>query len=526
MIADLSDADFGGHLASLQAADFIHETRLFPDLEYSFKHALTHQVAYGGLLHDRQREIHARILGCIEKLHSDRIAAHVERLAHHALHGKVWPKALNYLRQAGAKAANRQANREAVVLFEQALEAIKHLSEDRSTNQLVIDIRFDIRNALQPLGDLGQILEHLHEAERLAKRIDDQDRLGWVASYLTEHFRMHGNPEASAEAGERALTIACRRANLPLRVVTNIPMGLLHHATGDYRRAMEFLQWNVDHLKGDLLRERFGLFGLPAVHSRSFLAWCLAEVGEFARGQAIAEEGLRFAKAAGHTFSMMYGYLGIGVVYLRSGELQRAIAAFERALEFGEAVKIPVGFSYGASYLGYTLALVDRAMEGLPLLERSSSPAISGAFMARHSLRMTYLAEGYLLTGRVDDAGAAAAHALDLARTHKERGHHAYALRLLGEVAIQRDDLSQAEMHYRSALRLTQELGMGPLAAHCQWGLARVFRRARHRPYEQQHATAARAQFRELGMIGWLQRMEAEFADFAPTAIARPGQQT
>ena len=74
MISDISEENLRGHLANLQAAEFLFETRLFPDLEYTFKHALTHQVAYAGLLHDRRREIHARIMGCIEKLHSDRLA--------------------------------------------------------------------------------------------------------------------------------------------------------------------------------------------------------------------------------------------------------------------------------------------------------------------------------------------------------------------------------------------------------------------------------------------------------------------
>jgi class 3 adenylate cyclase/tetratricopeptide (TPR) repeat protein len=512
MISNLSEGELRGHLANLQAAEFLYETRLFPDLEYTFKHALTHQVAYAGLLHDRRREIHARILECVEKLHSDRLTEQVERLAHHAREGEVWPKALTYLRQAGAKAVDRPANRDAVVLFEQALEVVKRLPADRNTLEQAIDLRFDIRNALQPLGDLSQILEYLREAERLAALIDDQRRLGWVASYLTEHFRMLGDPDAASEAGERALKIARRLADLPLRVVTNLPLGLLYHATGEYHRAIEVLQWNVDHLKGEQLYERFGLFGLPSVHSRSFLAWCLAEIGEFRTGRAFGEEAVQFAEATDQPFTMMYAHLGIGVLYLRSGDLRQAIPSLEQALELGELTQIPVGFSYGASYLGYALTLAGRGAEGLPLLEQSASPAISKAFVARHSLRMAYLGEAYLLTGRVSDAAAVAAVALELARDHKERGHEAYALRLLGEVTTQSDTVAQAETHYRGALRLAQELGMRPLAAHCHWGLARLFRRAHDPIAAQEHAAIARAQFQDMEMIGWLQRMEAEFA--------------
>ncbi len=89
-------------LARLQAAEFVYEAKLFPDLEYTFKHALTHEVAYGSLLQDRRRAIHARIVGVIERVYADRLAERVDSLAHHAFRGEVWDKALHYLRQIGS----------------------------------------------------------------------------------------------------------------------------------------------------------------------------------------------------------------------------------------------------------------------------------------------------------------------------------------------------------------------------------------------------------------------------------------
>src|SRR5215467_6611915 len=113
-IAGLSDEDLRRGLDHLQAAEFLYETSLFPDLEYTFKHALTHDVAYGSLLQDRRRELHARVFETIEALYSDRVSEQIERLAHHAFRGEVWAQAVSYLRQAAAKALARSANREAV----------------------------------------------------------------------------------------------------------------------------------------------------------------------------------------------------------------------------------------------------------------------------------------------------------------------------------------------------------------------------------------------------------------------------
>src|SRR5262249_15047174 len=130
-IADLPDEALRRGLDHLQAAEFLYETRLFPDLEYTFKHALTHEVAYQGLLHERQRALHVRITDAIERLSTERVAEQAERLAHHALRGELWEKAVGYLRQAGLRAMARAASREAVVYLEKALGALRHLPETR-----------------------------------------------------------------------------------------------------------------------------------------------------------------------------------------------------------------------------------------------------------------------------------------------------------------------------------------------------------------------------------------------------------
>src|SRR5207344_2311642 len=113
-IADMPEEVLHRSLAHLQAAEFLYETHLFPDREYTFKHALTHEVAYGSLLQERRRVLHARIVEALEALAGDRLAEQVERLAQHALRGEVWDKAVAYCWQAGEKTLERSAYREAV----------------------------------------------------------------------------------------------------------------------------------------------------------------------------------------------------------------------------------------------------------------------------------------------------------------------------------------------------------------------------------------------------------------------------
>jgi predicted ATPase len=172
-MAEVAEDALHAAIGRLQAAEFLYEAALFPDIEYTFTRALTHEVTYGSLLQDRPRTLHRQIMEALERRSPDRLIEHVERLAHHAFRGEAWEKAVSYLRQAGAKTFARSANREALAHFEQALAALTHLPETRETQEQAIDVRFDLRNALFPLAEFGRIEGYLQEAEALARSLDD-----------------------------------------------------------------------------------------------------------------------------------------------------------------------------------------------------------------------------------------------------------------------------------------------------------------------------------------------------------------
>jgi class 3 adenylate cyclase/tetratricopeptide (TPR) repeat protein len=249
-IAELPEAALHRDLAHLQAAEFLYETRLFPDHEYTFKHALTHEVAYGSLLQERRRALHARIVEALEALAGERVAEQVERLTHHALRGEVWDKALVYCRQAGEKAMARSAYREAVGYFEQALSALPHLPKQRNMIEQAIDLRFALRSALLPSGDLGRILANLREAESLAATLDDPRRLGQVSLFLSLHFHAMGAYDHAIATAQRALAFATPSVDVVLHALANHYLGLAYQAQGNYRRAIDCLKQTVASLEG------------------------------------------------------------------------------------------------------------------------------------------------------------------------------------------------------------------------------------------------------------------------------------
>src|SRR5262249_19524210 len=103
-IAEVPERELHGQLAHLQTAGFLYESRRFPEQEYTFRHSLTHDVAYDSLLHARQRSLHARIVTAIERIYADRLGEQTERLGDHAFRGEVWGKAVDYLLSAGRRA--------------------------------------------------------------------------------------------------------------------------------------------------------------------------------------------------------------------------------------------------------------------------------------------------------------------------------------------------------------------------------------------------------------------------------------
>jgi len=511
-IADGPEDSLRRGLTHLQAAEFLYETSLFPDLEYTFKHALTHEVTYGSLLQERRRTLHARIVDTIEALHPDRLTEHVERLAHHAFRGEVWAKAVGYLRQGAAKAAGRSALREAMTCFEQALGALSHLPEGQDTLEQAIDLRVDFRQVLFPLGEIGRGFEYLHEAETLAQSLGDQRRLGRVSASMTHYFWLACQPDRAIESGQRALEIAEALGDFPLQIDVNFHLGLAYNSLGDYRRALKCLGRNVAFLQGELVRERFGMSGLPSVFSRSWSVNCFAELGEFAEATAPGEEAVQIAETVDHAFSIIRAYLERGSLYLQKGDSPKAIPLLERGLGVCQARQILFLFPWIASALGHAYALAGRAAEALSLLEQAAERDASMRLVAHQSIRVAYLSEAYLLAGRIDDATRFARRALELSRNHKERGHEAWALRLLGEIASHPDppDVETAEGHYRQALALATELGMRPLIAHCHLGIGKLHGRTGKRQEAQEHLATATTMYREMDMRFWLDEAGAE----------------
>ena len=258
-MAGQGEAALQAAIGRLQTAEFLYEARIFPDVEYTFKHALTHDVTYGGLLQERRRRLHGEIVETIERRYPDRLGEHTERLGHHAFRAERWETAAAYLRQAGDKAVSRSAFQEAVAAYENALVAVEHLPQTRERQEEALDLRLDLRPPLQALARINRILEHDRAAEISAGNLGDEERLGRVSSGLANTLWILGEHAAALAAARRALDIGVRLGDVATHATAILRLGAIHCTTGEYNKAVVYLRKCVELTGGERLRERFGL---------------------------------------------------------------------------------------------------------------------------------------------------------------------------------------------------------------------------------------------------------------------------
>jgi tetratricopeptide (TPR) repeat protein len=467
-------------------------------------------VAYGSLLLERRRVLHARLVEALEALAPERVAEEVERLAYHSLRGAVWAKAVSYCQQAGARAWDRAALREAAIYFEQALQALASLPEDGDTRGLAIELRLASGRALSQLGEPGRRLTLLGEAEALARALDDRVILVLVLAEMALILRVTGDLDGAMAAGQQALALAVALGDSAMQGEASLHLGLAYWAIGDFGRATELLRWNVEAADQKSGTPRTSVH----IQSRAWLARTLGALGAFVEGRRHGEEALRLATLAGRGVTPIIARTGLGHLYLAQGDLEHAIRLLEPGLALCRASGNRAWLQPIVAGLGYAYALQGRLAEGRALLEEAIMEDIRTGVLQDHANRIARLSEVCRLAGRDDDAWQHAHQALDLARQYKARADEALALHQLGVVHAYAapPDVAPAEAHYQQALALAEELGMRPLQAHCHLGLGRLYGQTGRGEQARAELAAAIDLYCAMEMTFWLPETEAALA--------------
>jgi class 3 adenylate cyclase/DNA-binding winged helix-turn-helix (wHTH) protein/tetratricopeptide (TPR) repeat protein len=517
------------YLQELKALELIHEKRVLPELAYEFKHALTQEVAYNSLLARRRREVHRFIGQAMEELYVDRLAERYEVLAYHFATGEDWSKALAYLLKAGEKAAQAFATREAVALYDQALEGVSQLGEavdlqtvmaihhaksqlyfvlsdfegSRAEAECLLALARQARDrtregaalaaiawALTWARDLDRAITYARQAIEVAGPIDAKPIL--ARSHFTIGFvrAVTGGLEHAGEEIDRALLISRSAGDVMHQSLSLSVAGLLKNWAGEYTTAahlqVEGLSIARQHNLLEPLLLSFFLYGLT-----------LTGKGDYDQAHALFQEGLTLAEKVGNE-AIYHRLLNCsGWLHMELGNLDRAIELNQRSAEVGRRRSDPgtrpnAELNLGEIFLAKgDLALAWEFFDGVQRF--SQDPATSDWMRFRYLIRL-YAGLGELWWNRGDSSRAQefANQCLDLATRSGSHKNLVKAWRLQGEIALLNRHWDKAQEWLRQALTIAQALGNPTQLWKTHLALGRLHTQAKRPEMAQRAFRAAR----------------------------------
>jgi class 3 adenylate cyclase/predicted ATPase len=458
-IADIPPDQLRRRLAQLQAAEFLYEIKIFPDLEYTFKHALTHEVAYGSLLGDRRRALHARIVEAIERLYADRLGEQIERLAHHAVRSEVPGKAVPYLYEAGTRAVQRSANGEAVTYLRQGLDLAGKLSPDRDQMRHELRLLLVLGPALQQMEGFGapDVGTTYARARQLCEQVGEPVELFqtlwglWLYTAggrggFNEGRRIAEELLALAERlGDRALLLEAHHALSPTTLWLGEPVAARRHGEQgmglydrEQHRSLAFLYGGHD----------------PGVccHMHSALAlWVLGYPGAaLDRGRM----GVRLARDLSHPMSIVNALPFLSVVQQLRGEIGAVHELADSIIELSAAHGLPQWLAFGRILGGWIQAERGHGDAGVAQLQSAVDEYRSKGNDLWMPWFLALLATALLKHGAIDEGLRTVGDELERADETGSRLWAAEFHRLRGELLLARDpaDASEAEIAFHQAL--------------------------------------------------------------------------
>ena len=480
-IADLPHDVLRRRLGDLQNAEFLYETNLFPETEYTFKHALTHEVAYGSLLGDRRRALHARIVAAIEQRYADRLVEHVERLASHAVRGEIWNQAVKYLHEAGIKAIRQSADAEGAAYLKQALDIAGRLPESNERTRLELELLLALGPALQSLRGFGAVeVEATYlRARDLGERLDAPvaiyqamwglwlHKLGGRGRFREGLVLARGLVSLAERLGERTLLLEAHHAMLPSTLWSGEPSATQHHS--EQGTAL------YDKEQDRTLAFRYG--GHDAgVCCRMHLGLALWMLGYPAAARQRCLEGLALARDIAHEGSIVNALPFLCIVEQLCGDVTALRATNESMMAVSSEHGYMQWLSLGRVFERLAMANEDR--------DEGATAQMHQAIEEYRTLTPLYtpilealLAGAHFKHGRIAEGLETVEEALRAAKLNGARLWEAELLRLRGEGLFADRRADAAEAAFRDALAMARSQGAKSWELRSAVSLSRLWQR-------------------------------------------------
>ncbi len=470
-VSPIPAADLPAALSRLEQSGFFARSRLLPNLELTFRHALVQEVAYATLTKRERQPLHGRVLHALRRRSDRNLPNRAELIAHHAFYAEDWPLACAYGRRAGRRAEMRCKHFDAGRFYEQALKALDHLPDTRRNTQRRIDLWVGIPLVLLPQG--RQLAgDPLEEARDMALGIGDRIRYARATSLKASFQWVYGVLDGAIALSRSALDHLGDQGTMELRIQGLMRLGGMLVDKGHFPEAQEKLEEARSLALAHAPRARFGLTAVAVAITAAYQGRCLAELGRDDEAVRVMLHALDIAEEVGHAFSISSVKVHLALVHIIGERFAEALPLLKDAVTITEATRLHIFQPITLGALGYAIARTGGATEGARLLNAS----LEQAHILNHSLPrpriLNWMSDLALETAQHDTAIGCAANALGIATDAGQLSEQGWSHFALAQAFTAVGQHREAMEHLAAAETMSRQLSMMPLADRC-----RAFRR-------------------------------------------------
>jgi predicted ATPase len=443
------DEELERRLVRLQGGEFIYEQLAAGDVEYTFKHALTQEVAYNALLVERRKLLHERAGEALESMFADQLDDHLDELVRHYRRSDNVAKAVEYLGRMGHQALQRSAYAEAISSLNAAIDLLQRLPDSPERIQRELLLHLALARALIPLKSVAapEVERAYTRARKLCERLGDSAELFPALFGMRAVHLLRGEIRKAYELAEQLMRLAQSAADSALLLYARRALGDTSFHLGKFLPARENLDNAISLYDPERHRPLIFRYGgpNPGVFCLAYVAWTLWYLGYPDRALKRVNKALALAQALSDPFNQAFA--GSFVGFLR--QYRREARAAQETAESVIALSAEHGFTQILALTtilhGWAMAEQGHREEGIAQVQEGlAAHRATGAELLR-PYHLCLLAEACMETGRFDDGLSALMEALAAVDEHENRFYEAETYRLKGELLLKQDDTNTAE---------------------------------------------------------------------------------
>jgi tetratricopeptide (TPR) repeat protein len=491
-------------LDDLQSLEFIYQKKIYPELEYMFKHALVQEVAFNSLLLRRRIEIHAKIGFTIEYLYPEKLDEFYEILAHHYASGQYFPKAYRYLKLSGKKAVANYSHSEAFSFFRKALKIFDELPDAQKTSEKTHDIYNLMRLPIAMLGYPKGSLKILEAGAEIAKQVGDQKLLARFYNNISILHTARGDSRLSIANNEKSFNEANKIEDIEMMAPVALSLSYAYASTCQYGKIIRISLTIIELIEKSGRESEF--FNTPFNLYSFILGLCGTSMGirgDFKKGKYMSEKGLNHATKIGHATTLAFTELQRASLLVLTGDGKAAIPHCRSSIKHSEDTEWPTILSQAWSVLGFSNYLIGDLKQARKFVVRGMKIQKDSGIEAMLSMHYWMYSRILFASGNLEEALRFTEKTLNLSERNSEKRYEGLSKILIGKILGYKRKYKKGEQFILEGYHILKELSARPAMAQSFLDLGELYINSGEMGNALKYLQKAKSMFEEMELDYW-----------------------